>query len=150
MKRIAFGATIIVTLGVLILACGPFPPSYAQGVLVSIKYDNIDSVEGDEIKVQRVSTRWNEGSNTPPLSVSDEMILTPERNVYFFYIGMSDGFDKNYIDVVDIRRDSIHNWFVHFEEEDRDKRPKLGYMYYHFNGVRYTKPDTITIDLASK
>jgi hypothetical protein len=115
-----------------------------------IKYDNIASVEGGKITVQWIITRSDEAMNLPPLSVIHETTLTPVNNVYSPAITFSDGFDKNYIDVVGIRRDSLHNWFVHFEEEGRDKRPKLVYMYYHFNGVRYTKPDTITIDLASK
>jgi hypothetical protein len=50
------------------------------------------------------------------LTVLAEKVLSAGDNTFMFTVGPSDGFDKNYIDVVGIRRDSIHNWFVHYEE----------------------------------
>jgi hypothetical protein len=151
MKRIAIGAFIATVFGVLILSCvKELPRSYDYAEDIYLKYENIDSIEGNEIHVQWLSTRWDNEQIYPPMTVIWERTLTPDDNRFMITIRPSDGFDKNYIDVVGIRRDSIHNWFIHYEEYISHKPPKLRYMYYFFNGVRYTEPTTITIDLAGK
>lgn len=154
MKRLVIPIITFIITVILLGSCeGYIPRAYAKVVDIYLKYDNIESIEGEKIVIQRIATRENENSEVIyiPGSVMQEWTLTPSINTIPLGFGPSDGNDKNYIDVVGIRRDSIHNWLVEYEERGRDKIPVLVSMSFYFNGVKYTtNNDTITIDLAGR